>query len=726
MAVQPASANGGLQRTTGSFLAGNADFTYMYWAIPLGIAPTDGKYRTFHLIYDGSAYLEENSNADSNDFITFGADSGGFSGATRPALSEYAIHVAQRYDNTAKTIETVINGVTFDTITGVDFSAVTFNFESLCSEDGPGNAYGNVALRNYRSFQQKLTNTQIATQSCFDTAALAGFTTNLFCDTPLTDASDLADVSGNGRDWVTLNSGVIDSLVYDVLFETSTLPPPNISYATALNVNISTNPIYQGAQYVRSGSTTYNVYYSFTNDTPNDMAIVVWAYGLIPDTGALYNPQTDVNFDVFGTPSNVGTSFPNNPIPVSIKAGDVAYCVMQMVRSASTPAPLYWKVKVNPTQQTITAGMVFIPSASDFFTYYLDNGGFQAGFIDPATGDISNINPFFLTAEQGDILESGTSAFVDDTNTTQPPPGDPTNTEYVVIYDIDFNLVTRTLIEKGPLHGLLRTNNATDRFWAMKFGGGGQYNKYYAINEDGSIEFSSELTGQQGVNAFASSNDELLVYFTGVGPSGADSYSTIKTWDVNANTLGPDFASFISGYYITDILVLSNNDLVVLYFKKSGTRDIIIKLFNSAGTILNTFNPTFDETLATTSPRLGYSALDPDRFWLLAHLSTGFDVTRKVITADGTYEFDNTTPNQLNVENEQINPALKYISDTCPIIEIRQSVVPPPPMNPLSGIYKIIPWSRKPNDTLYTSLDPVETENVKIPDPYADTGLLGK
>jgi hypothetical protein len=44
--------------------------------------------------------------------------------------------------------------------------------------------------------------------------------------------------------------------------------------------------------------------------------------------------------------------------------------------------------------------------------------------------------------------------------------------------------------------------------------------------------------------------------------------------------------------------------------------------------------------------------------------------------------------------------------------------------NPLSGIYKIVPDKR--NDTLWVSFDPEETEDVKIPDPFFKTGLIGK
>ncbi len=45
---------------------------------------------------------------------------------------------------------------------------------------------------------------------------------------------------------------------------------------------------------------------------------------------------------------------------------------------------------------------------------------------------------------------------------------------------------------------------------------------------------------------------------------------------------------------------------------------------------------------------------------------------------------------------------------------------------PLSGIYKIVPRSRKTNDTVYTSLSPVETTDVEIPDPFFKTGLVGQ
>lgn len=54
-------------------------------------------------------------------------------------------------------------------------------------------------------------------------------------------------------------------------------------------------------------------------------------------------------------------------------------------------------------------------------------------------------------------------------------------------------------------------------------------------------------------------------------------------------------------------------------------------------------------------------------------------------------------------------------------VAVTEYITPPPPG--FGGIYQMVP--DKTNDTLYTSFDPEETVDVKIPDPYAITALLG-
>ena len=49
---------------------------------------------------------------------------------------------------------------------------------------------------------------------------------------------------------------------------------------------------------------------------------------------------------------------------------------------------------------------------------------------------------------------------------------------------------------------------------------------------------------------------------------------------------------------------------------------------------------------------------------------------------------------------------------------------PPPPVAPSGGIYILVPGKR--SDTLWSSFDPDEEIEVKIPNPTIKTGLIGE
>lgn len=62
-------------------------------------------------------------------------------------------------------------------------------------------------------------------------------------------------------------------------------------------------------------------------------------------------------------------------------------------------------------------------------------------------------------------------------------------------------------------------------------------------------------------------------------------------------------------------------------------------------------------------------------------------------------------------------------SDSCPVLVYPEVGFVPPEYNRASGIYKLVPG--KLNDTLWITQDPEATQDVKIPEPYIETYLLG-
>lgn len=111
--------------------------------------------------------------------------------------------------------------------------------------------------------------------------------------------------------------------------------------------------------------------------------------------------------------------------------------------------------------------------------------------------------------------------------------------------------------------------------------------------------------------------------------------------------------------------------------------------------------------------------LSPTSFSLLDTQSRQFDDITPgggysiVETADPNYTIDYDVSNGSPIDNISI-----AAGETVTIV-VTNTRLP----NKYSGIYKIVP--NKTNDTLWTKFDPDETIDVKIPDPFIKTALIG-
>ncbi len=114
--------------------------------------------------------------------------------------------------------------------------------------------------------------------------------------------------------------------------------------------------------------------------------------------------------------------------------------------------------------------------------------------------------------------------------------------------------------------------------------------------------------------------------------------------------------------------------------------------------------------------------LDPASF----SLSNGQSIVFPDLNAGDGYGVTET-PNPLYdttyiVSNDSPHDNITVAEDEAVLVTVTNVLV----LRPGAGIYKIIPNSYKPNDTLWVTLDPPSTEDVEIPRPFARTGLLGE
>jgi hypothetical protein len=131
-------------------------------------------------------------------------------GATEADTDEYAqalstwFHAAVRYKASTTELSLVINGVQIGAAVVIDLSAmapqvseVAFTAEAFDGARAP------IAGAYLRDWQAWLSDAELALEMASEAAVR---TADLLADTPLLDATDLTDESGNGHDWTLLGS----------------------------------------------------------------------------------------------------------------------------------------------------------------------------------------------------------------------------------------------------------------------------------------------------------------------------------------------------------------------------------------------------------------------------------------------------------------------------------------------------------------------------------------
>lgn len=134
-------------------------------------------------------------------------------GPTLPVLTW--AHLAATYSHTTHVWTFLVNGAALGTFTN-DLSAVTFTDARVANNGGYG-AQPGVSVQYYREWQAVLTPAEIAAEM---SSATVVTTANLWTDTPLSSATDLADLSGHGHDWTVVGSP-------------TTVPPPTLTGGSA-------------------------------------------------------------------------------------------------------------------------------------------------------------------------------------------------------------------------------------------------------------------------------------------------------------------------------------------------------------------------------------------------------------------------------------------------------------------------------------------------------------
>lgn len=480
------------------------------------------------------------------------------------------------------------------------------------------------------------------------------------------------------------------------------MPVPNNTPGTATEILVSALP-YITSQNVLDG-TIQTVYFKLRNDLARDAVVTLWFYGTIGSNPAVTYTPNHNGYTSVGLGTFVYNGFTNCPVEIPIKAGNSYWIqVFNTGAGAGTPT-LNINGSLKPYSTSFPGGQIVIFAASAD-TYFVTQGGLHAGFITPSPNQIVNFIPFFPAAEDGDLVLS-TYLIVDTSSVTQPPAASGGN-YYMLLYNQSFGLITRTLISGsvvGNSHApRIRANNTTNKFWIISAGDSGAPNRYATVSPVGVLSAVTSLanftTGAALADCgVATNNDSHLL----VCPR-TTSNNYAHKWNLNTLAWDGSIGTAVANYRPTDILMLADNTVVIIYMRTSDSKSIIIRRYDLASTQLNTVTITTTDGI-TVSPRLGY-ARDAAYFWAWLPTANGVSFLKKFKASDFSLTIDTTIPNVFETSIQTATPSLIYVSDSCPIIET--------PSTP--GVFKIVPDKRS---------DSNGAVDVAIPNPTFKTALL--
>jgi hypothetical protein len=358
--------------------------------------------------------------------------------------------------------------------------------------------------------------------------------------------------------------------------------PSNISAATA--VALGAAPV-SYTQDVHDAGTTYTVWGSFTPTTSGEYGL--WAFGAL----GTYTPKVRIYDGPVGAPVLLDASVNNKPMQFWMTAGTTYWLEFQTNSAVVSPAVLTFSLIAAP-DSAIPAGAIFVPDDTD---------GYPAVVLSGATNytALKFIYPF-PAGENADRVNNGNLCVWD------AAAGE------LVVVNRQFAEMSRVALTGVPDFGL-RANRTLNKFFVIKVAA--PNSTLYEFGPTGTLITSYTITGITDMNGIAVSNDGTKLYWA----TNNINASSVRRWNLSGGAALTDLAASIgSNYHCTDILVLEDDTILVMYNKSGPTSAVLVKRYQDDGTLLN----TYDLGENTTTPaRMAYANDSPTSFWGWTHLT---------------------------------------------------------------------------------------------------------
>jgi len=367
--------------------------------------------------------------------------------------------------------------------------------------------------------------------------------------------------------------------------------------------------------------------------------------------------------------------------------------------------------------QNIPAGSIIVNNDTQVVLQPADvSQNLEAAIISAVDGTPLKFLNTIVVGEGGDInnLLSGDNKFLFTTDDSDSP----TN---AVIYNPDFSQLTSINLGFTPIRCGV-TGNGKNKWYIAKSTILTPV-PVAVIDNTGALVKTLHLTSIP--HSVAVLQDDTKLYYS------VSSTGVIKAWDVVNDVALPDLAAALATYSPDEPMLCLGDGTIVVPYEKAGS--YILKRYNSAGTVLNTYGDYFATGLIVSGNRLARALDDPNSFWLWLHIDdtgggSGAGTSRfiNIKVSDGStiHTFDAAEFEvDVNMQATTLSPTRFGHSESCTFLIMRSGASS---SNQFSGLYSQPINSGLTHDQLFdlSSGTPVVT-NVSIPTPFARTALIG-
>lgn len=379
------------------------------------------------------------------------------------------------------------------------------------------------------------------------------------------------------------------------------------------------------------------------------------------------------------------------PMMIPVVAGTEYFVQVTQDGGGAPNADLIISMLASPNVSSVVGDIIFTDFTPGFYP-----GIIAANGIGAYSTAYKKPIPTICSADFGDILPNGITAFID--NSTSSPDIRVYNTSYAQTSVVSG--ITDTTTNQNRINA-----NGLDKFYVARWHTTTTTLKRF-VAATGAIDADSwSWTGAP--SCIAVSRDNLILYWgDGLG---------IHRHDLTTDLPLSDIIAAISNYANTkDMFVMSDGTTLLIPYSHQviGQPDFVKWYNRTTGTLIGTYSLAVGEFI----DRVALNKDDGvDSFWI-ALFKDNESITFRQIDMATSLQIGSDVDliqfnNGLSSEPQSDDMFRLGISNSCPLVLIRSGEVPP--ASNRSGIYKIVPDKR--NDTLWLDVNSGTTEVVKIP-----------